>query len=46
VSTPQRSQADTDAIAEYNRRISQDPRLTTAIVPLRDGVALSVRRAG
>jgi predicted O-methyltransferase YrrM len=46
VSTPQRNQADTDAIAEYNRRISQDPRLTTAIVPLRDGVALSVRRAG
>lgn len=44
VSTPQRNRADTDAIADYNRRISQDPRLTTAIVPLRDGVALSVKR--
>lgn len=46
VSTPQRNRADTDAIAEYNRRIHQDPRLTTAIVPLRDGVALSVKRLG
>lgn len=46
ISTPQRERADTDAIAEYNRRISHDTRLTTAIVPLRDGVALSVKHLG
>lgn len=46
VSTPQRERADTDAIAEYNRLISHDTRLTTAIVPLRDGVALSVKHLG
>lgn len=45
IDTPQRDAADTAAIAEYNRRISQDPRLTTSIVPLRDGVAISVRSA-
>lgn len=44
VAAPQRNREDTEAIAEYNRRITQDPRLTTAIVPLRDGVALSVKR--
>jgi predicted O-methyltransferase YrrM len=44
VSSPQREAADTRAIADYNQRISTDPRLTTAIVPLRDGVSISVRR--
>jgi predicted O-methyltransferase YrrM len=44
VSSPQREAADTRAIADYNQRISTDPRLTTTIVPLRDGVAISVRR--
>jgi predicted O-methyltransferase YrrM len=33
------------AISEYNERISRDPRLMTAIVPLRDGVAISVKRS-
>ena len=32
------------AIADYNERINAHPRLTTAIVPLRDGVAISVKR--
>lgn len=45
-SAPRRDRADTDAIAEYNRRISQDPRVTTAIIPVRDGVALSVKHSG
>lgn len=40
-----RDAADTAAIAEYNRRISSDPRLLTSIVPLRDGVAISLKRA-
>ena len=41
----QRDAAETAAIAEYNRRISSDPRLLTSIVPLRDGVAISLKRA-
>jgi predicted O-methyltransferase YrrM len=43
VAAPARAAADTAAIAEYNRRIATDPRLATSIVPLRDGVAISVR---
>lgn len=31
-------------IAEYNRRIASQPELDTTIVPLRDGVALSLKR--
>ena len=44
VSPPRRQAADTAAIAEYNRRLTSDPRLLTSIVPLRDGVAISVKR--
>jgi predicted O-methyltransferase YrrM len=36
---------DTAAIAEYNERINAHPRLLTATVPLRDGVAISVKRS-
>jgi len=39
-----RNAAGAAAIAAYNRRLSGDPRLTTAWIPLRDGVAISVRR--
>ena len=46
VAAPKRDTADTRAIAEYNERLSRDPRLMTAIVPLRDGVAISVKRSG
>jgi caffeoyl-CoA O-methyltransferase len=42
---PQREPADTQAIADYNERISRHPQLATSIVPLRDGVAISVKRA-
>jgi predicted O-methyltransferase YrrM len=45
IAAPARNAADTAAIAEYNRRLYADKRLTTSIVPLRDGVALSVKRA-
>jgi predicted O-methyltransferase YrrM len=41
---PKRAVEDTRAIAEYNKRISEHPQLLTAIVPLRDGVAISVKK--
>ena len=44
IATPRRREEDTIAIAEYNRRISAHPQLLTSIVPLRDGVAISVKR--
>jgi predicted O-methyltransferase YrrM len=37
---------DTRAIAEYNQRIASHPQLTTSVVPLRDGVSISVKRSG
>lgn len=43
VAAPTRDAADREAIADYNRRITTDPRLATSIVPLRDGVAISVK---
>jgi predicted O-methyltransferase YrrM len=36
--------ADTKAIIEYNERLNRHPALMTSIVPLRDGVAISVKR--
>jgi predicted O-methyltransferase YrrM len=41
--TPARDAADTKAIAEYNERVAVHPSLLTAIVPLRDGVSISVK---
>jgi predicted O-methyltransferase YrrM len=43
-SAKNRDAPDARAIAEYNRQISRHPGLTTVIVPLRDGVAISVKR--
>jgi predicted O-methyltransferase YrrM len=43
---PKRDAADTRAITEYNERVALHPALTTAIVPLRDGVSISVKRSG
>ena len=43
--TKRNSPEDTAAIIEYNERINTHPRLMTAIVPLRDGVAISVKRS-
>lgn len=46
VHAPKRNVTDTAAIIEYNRRLHDDPRLMTSIVPLRDGVAISVKHPG
>lgn len=42
--TPARNADDTLAISEYNERLNAHPQLLTATVPLRDGVAISVKR--
>ena len=44
VDTPRNNADDTRAIIEYNERVSVHPQLLTSIVPLRDGVAISVKR--
>ena len=41
--TPTQDPEDTRAIAEYNERLAAHPDLITATVPLRDGVAISVK---
>lgn len=41
---PQKNAEDTRAIHEYNERLAAHPQLMTATVPLRDGVAISVRK--
>jgi predicted O-methyltransferase YrrM len=43
---PKRKQApaDTKAIAAYNQQIHGHPLIVTSVVPLRDGVAISVKR--
>jgi predicted O-methyltransferase YrrM len=46
VAKPQRDADDTRAIAEYNERLTTHPQLLTSIVPMRDGVAISVKRTG
>jgi predicted O-methyltransferase YrrM len=42
--TASRDPEETRAIAAYNERLNSHPDLMTAIVPLRDGVAISVKR--
>ncbi len=44
IAHPERDAAETAAIAEYNRRLANDPRLLTSVLPLRDGVAISLKR--
>jgi predicted O-methyltransferase YrrM len=44
VAAPRRPVEDTRAIAEYNRRLASHPALLTSIVPLRDGVSISVKK--
>ena len=46
VTTPRRDAADTRAIAEYNERVASHPELVTTIVPMRDGLSISVKRSG
>lgn len=44
--TPHHDSADTRAIIEYNERVAAHPDLLTTILPLRDGVSISVKRSG
>ena len=44
VRRPHHNADETQAIAEYNVRLNDHPALMTSIVPLRDGVAISVKR--
>jgi predicted O-methyltransferase YrrM len=44
IASPQRPEVDTRAIIEYNQRVAAHPNLLTTIVPLRDGVSISVKR--
>jgi predicted O-methyltransferase YrrM len=41
---PARNADDTRAIIEYNQKLNAHPQLITSTVPLRDGVAISVKR--
>jgi len=41
--TPMRDPQDTRAVAAFNERIAAHPQLVTSIVPLRDGVSISVK---
>src|SRR4051812_4925790 len=43
---PRHNPDDTRAIVEYNQRLAAHPQLLTTIVPLRDGVAISVKTSG
>ncbi len=43
VTPPRREPEDTAAIAAYNQRLADDPRLYTSFLPVGDGVAVSVR---
>jgi predicted O-methyltransferase YrrM len=46
IAQPKRNTEDTRAIKEYNERLSRHPQLMTVIVPIRDGLAISVKRSG
>jgi predicted O-methyltransferase YrrM len=41
---PHHNADDTRAIVEYNQRLSTHSGLVTSVIPLRDGVAISVKR--
>ena len=41
---PARDAADTRAIAEYNERVAAHPALVSSVVPLRDGLSVSVKK--
>ena len=43
--TPSKNPDETRAIIEYNERVAAHPQLLTSVVPLRDGVSISVKRS-
>ncbi|HZR25510.1 MAG TPA: O-methyltransferase [Vicinamibacterales bacterium] len=45
VPTPKKPAEDTRAVAEFNERVAAHPQLLTTIVPLRDGVSISVKQS-
>jgi predicted O-methyltransferase YrrM len=45
IAKPRHDEARTLALIEYNERLASHPALLTATVPLRDGVAIAVKRA-
>jgi predicted O-methyltransferase YrrM len=45
-SAPHHNPEETQAIIEYNQRVADHPQLLTSIVPLRDGLSISVKRSG
>ena len=45
VASPHQDPVDTRAIVDYNEKLAAHPALMTAIVPLRDGVSISVKRS-
>lgn len=45
VDRPAKNADDTRALIEYNQKLNAHPQLLTATVPLRDGVAISVKRS-
>jgi predicted O-methyltransferase YrrM len=44
VARPRRDPSDTRAVADYNERVAAHPQLLTTIVPLRDGISISVKK--
>ncbi|MBI4512785.1 MAG: class I SAM-dependent methyltransferase [Gemmatimonadetes bacterium] len=42
VANPEVRDPETAAIREYNERAARDPRLTSIVIPIRDGIAVSV----
>ena len=44
VTSPQRPADETEAIACYNKQLAADSRLVTSFLPIRDGIAMSVRK--
>ena len=44
VTPPRLPPEETEAIAAYNQRLAVDPRLVTSFLPVRDGLAMSVKR--
>ena len=44
--SPRKHPEDTRAIADYNERLSMHPQLMTSTVPLRDGLAIAVKKGG
>lgn len=46
VDPPRRDAEDTRAIADYNDQLNGHPQLMTVTIPLRDGLAISLKRSG